>query len=160
VRPLPRDVEAALRTAGWNPEARDDARARRWTLDVAAYATPDGRRHTVVPPAVEVFATFGGIELPAGDEGRDVAQSGFRIDPTRVLATVATLAAFGGILHTTLTPIGDEGDGTGVLAIDGDGRVFLLDHAGEWFLGDTIEDAMTTLVLGHQPPRVRRDGTW
>ena len=59
-----------------------------------------------------------------------------------------------------LTPIGDEGDGTGLLAIDGDGRVFLLDHAGDWFLGDTIEDALTTLVLGLQPPRVRRDGTW
>jgi len=38
--------------------------------------------------------------------------------------------------------------------------VFVLDHTGEWFLGDTIEDALTTLVLGLQPPRVRRDGTW
>jgi len=160
VRALPRDVEAALRAAGWDPETRDDARARRWTLDVAGYATPDGRMHSVVPPAVEVYATYGGIDLPPGDEGRDVAPAGFRLDPSRVLATVATLAAFARLLHTTLTPVGDEGDGTGVLAIDGDGRVFVLDHAGEWFLGDTIEDALTTLVLGLQPPRVRRDGTW
>jgi len=61
VKPLPRDVEAALRAAGWDPEVRDDARARRWTLDVAAYATPDGRMHTVVPAAVEVFARYGGV---------------------------------------------------------------------------------------------------
>ena len=160
MRPIPRDVEAALRSGGWNPDRRDDARARRWVLDVAGYATPDGRTHTIVPPAVEVYATFGGIEVPSSDEGRDIAPSGFRIDPSRVLATVATLAAFGGVLHTALTPIGDEGDGTGVLAVDRDGRVFVLDHAGEWFLGDTIGEALTTLVLGVQPPRVRRDGTW
>lgn len=160
MRALPLDVEAALRAAGWDPDRRDDVRARRWALDVAGYATPDGRMHKVVPPAIEVFARFGGIDLPPSDEGRDIAPAGFRIDPSRVLATVATLANFGVILHTTLTPIGDEGAGTGVLAIDGDGRVFLLDHAGEWFLGDAIEDALTTLVLGVQPPRLRRDGTW
>jgi hypothetical protein len=164
VKPLPRDVEAALRSAGWDPEVRDSpanrARARRWTLDVAAYATPDGRTHTVVPAAVAVFATYGGVELPPSDEGRDIAPAGFRLEPTRALASVATLIAFGGVVHSRLTPIGDEGAGTGLLAIDGDGRVFVLDHTGEWFLGDTIEDALTTLVLGLQPPRVRRDGTW
>jgi hypothetical protein len=160
VKGLPRDVEAALRAAGWNPEEPDATRARRWTLDVASYATPDGRMHTVVPAAVDVFTRYGGIDLPPSDEGRDIAPAGFRIDPSAVLATVATLANIGRVLHATLTPIGDEGDGTGVLAIDVDGRIFLIDHAGEWFLGDTIEDALTTLVLGLQPPRVRRDGTW
>jgi hypothetical protein len=155
-----RDVEAALRAGGWNPEVRDDARARRWALDLASYATPAGRTHVIVAPALSVFAIYGGIAVPPGDDGQQVAPAGFRLDPSRVLATVTTLAAFGRVLHTALTPIGDEGDGTGLLAIDGDGRVFLLDHTGDWFLGDSIDDALNTLVLGVQPPRVRRDGSW
>ena len=155
-----RDVEAALRRGGWNPEVRDDSRARRWALDLASYATPDGRAHVVVPPALAVFASYGGVTVAPGDDGQQVAPSGFCLDPSRVLASVTTLAAFGQVLHTALTPIGEEGDGTGLLAIDGDGRVFLLDHTGDWFLGDTIDDALSTLVLGVQPPRLRRDGTW
>jgi hypothetical protein len=160
VRALPLDVEAALRSVGWDPQARDEARARRWALMLSGYATPDGRSHTIVAPAVEVFARYGGVEMPAADEGRQVAPAGFRLDPGRVQATVATLAALGATLHSKLTPIGDEGGGTGLLAIDGDGRVFVVDHTGEWFLGDTIEDALTALVLGIQPARIRKDGSW
>ena len=160
MRALPLDVEAALRAVGWDPQTRDEPRAHRWALMLAGYATPDGRSHTIVPPAVEVFARYGGVEIPAGEEGRQVAPGGFRLDPGRVQATVATLAALGSALHTKLTPIGDEGGGTGLLAIDGDGRVFVVDHTGEWFLGDTIEDALTTLVLGIQPARIKRDGSW
>jgi SUKH-3 immunity protein len=160
MRALPLDVEAALRSVGWDPQARDEARAHRWALMLAGYATPDGLSHTIVPPAIEVFARYGGVEMPPADDGRQVAPPGFRLDPGRVQATVATLAALGAALHTKLTPIGDEGGGSGLLAIDGDGRVFAVDHTGEWFLGDTIEDALTTLVLGLQPARIKRDGTW
>jgi hypothetical protein len=160
MRALPLDVEAALRAVGWDPQTRDEPRARQWALILAGYATPDGQSHTIVPPAIEVFARYGGVEIPAADEGRQVAPAGFRLDPGRVQATVATLAALGSALHTKLTPIGDEGDGTGLLAIDDDGRVFVVDHAGEWFIGDTIEDALTTLILGIQPARLKRDGTW
>jgi SUKH-3 immunity protein len=160
MRALPLDVEAALRSVGWDPQTRDEARASRWALMLAGYATPDGRSHTIVPPAVEVFARYGGVEMPASDEGRQVAPGGFRLDPGRVQATVATLAALGATLHSKLTPIGDEGGGTGLLAIDGDGRVFVVDHTGDWFLGDTIEDALTALVLGIQPARIKKDGSW
>ncbi len=160
MRALPLDVEAALRSVGWQPQTRDEARAHRWALMLAGYATPDGRSHTIVAPAVEVFARYGGVEMPAAEEGRQVAPAGFRLDPGRVQATVATLAALGSALHTKLTPIGDEGGGTGLLAIDGDGRVFVVDHTGEWLVGDTIEDALTALVLGIQPVRIKRDGTW
>jgi hypothetical protein len=47
-----------------------------------------------------------------------------------------------------------------VLAIDERGRVFALDHTGEWFLGESIETALTTLLLGRLPARVRADGGW
>lgn len=160
MRALPLDVEAALRSAGWDPQTRDEARAHRWALMLAGYATPDGRSHVIVPPAVEVFARYGGVEIPPADGGRQVAPAGFRLDPGRVQATVATLAALGAVLHAKLTPIGDEGGGAGLLAIDGDGRVFVIDHTGGWFVGDTIEDALTALVLGIQPVRIRQDGTW
>jgi hypothetical protein len=153
-------VEAALVAAGWSPNTRDDARAARWALAVAARAGADGLRHTVVPPAVEVFAVYGGLTVPPGGNGEQVASSGFRIDPSGVTATTATLTAFGAALHTTLTPIGAEGDDTGILAIDEAGRVFVIDHVGEWFLGDSVEAAFATLVLGRLPARVAPDGTW
>lgn len=44
--------------------------------------------------------------------------------------------------------------------MDEHGPVFALDQAGEWFLGDTIDAALTTLLLGRAPARVRDDGTW
>jgi hypothetical protein len=59
-----------------------------------------------------------------------------------------------------LSPLGEEGGGTGILAVDAQGRVFVLDHTGDWFLGADLDEAITGLVLGRQPHRVNRDGGW
>lgn len=41
-----------------------------------------------------------------------------------------------------------------MLAIDTEGRVYSIDHTGDWFLGQDIDEALATLVTGTQPPRL------
>jgi hypothetical protein len=62
-------------------------------------------------------------------------------------------------LGAPLFPLGTE-RGDSIIAVDEHGRIFALDQAGEWFLGPDIDAALTTLLLGRAPARVRDDGTW
>ncbi|MEU8326930.1 SUKH-3 domain-containing protein [Micromonospora sp. NPDC048839] len=153
-------VAETLEVAGWVPGRRDDDRARQWALRLAANAAPDGRQHTVVRAAVETYAEFGGLLVRPQGDGEQIAPSPFHLDPFLVGQSVDTLAALAAAIGAPLTPIGEEGDGTGILAIDDQGRVFVLDHGGDWFLGEHVDEAITALVLGRQPRRVRQDGTW
>ncbi|GAB1640893.1 SUKH-3 domain-containing protein [Krasilnikovia sp. MM14-A1259] len=157
---FPATVADALRAAGWQPGTRDHERAQLWALSLSAYAAPDGRHHMVVPAAIEAWAEFGGLSVPAQPDGEQIASSAFAIDPTLALHSVATLAALAGAIGTPLTPLGEEGDGTGILAVDAHGRVFVCDHGGDWLLGDTVDEALTALVLGFTARRVAEDGTW
>jgi hypothetical protein len=60
-----------------------------------------------------------------------------------------------------LCPIGVEHFGDTLLAMDERGRVFALDQAGEWFVGETFDEALVGLLTGDGPAaRLRDDGTW
>jgi hypothetical protein len=162
---LAAEVAEALIGAGWRPGRRNDVQARAWGLRLASHASPGGRQHTVFPAALDAFARYGGLTVepdgaadPQGPE--EVARSGFTLDPLRALHTVETLTALAARIGAALAPLGEEAGGVGILAIDEQGRVFVLDHAGEWFLGASIDEALGTLVLGRRPARVREDGTW
>ncbi len=153
-------VAEALRAAGWAPGRRDDDRAQQWALRLAADAMPDGRQHTIVRSAVKAYAEFGGLLVRPQGDGEQIAPSTFHLDPFLAGRSVGTLAELAAAIGAPLTPLGEEGDGTGILAVDEPGRVFVLDHCGDWFLGADLDEAITTLVLGRQPHRVRADGTW
>ncbi|MEV6932781.1 SUKH-3 domain-containing protein [Dactylosporangium sp. NPDC051485] len=157
---LPVEVDAALREAGWTPGRTDPARARMWALALASHASPSGHQHTVVPPAMTAFAEFGGLAVRADGAGEQIARCGFVLDPLRGLHAASTLADLGELIGARLTPIGAERDDAGLLAMDEHGRVFVLDHTADWYLGASIEEAITTLVLGRMPARVSDDGTW
>jgi len=134
--------------------------ARRWALALASYAAPDGRHHEIVPAALDAFARYGGATGQPDGPGEQVAPSGFLIDPTRALYTVSTLAAFSAALGAKVTPLGVEGDGTGLLVIDEESRVFVLDPTAEWYLGDSVGRALDSLLTGRAPARVGQDGRW
>lgn len=157
---FPEPVAEVLRAAGWRPGSRDDGRAELWALHLSAYAAPDGRHHTVVPAALGVWAEFGALKVPAQPDGEQVASSSFVLDPFLVRHSVATLAGLAEAIGAALTPLGEEGDGAGILAVDVHGRVFVCDHCGDWLLGETVDEAITALVLGLSPRRVAEDGTW
>lgn len=159
-RHFPDQVRAALSAAGWSVGKRDEERARQWGLRLSAYSSVEGRTHTFFPAALEALAEFGGVVVPADASGEEVAVSGFALDPELALHTVSSLANLGAALSTRLFPLGVEGEGCGILAVDETGRVFLLDHAGEWFLGGCTAEALVALVTGRLPALLREDGSW
>ncbi|MFY1696748.1 SUKH-3 domain-containing protein [Solwaraspora sp. WMMA2101] len=154
------EVLAVLTRAGWQPGHRDARRGRDWALRVAGHVGRDGRQHAVVGPAIEAYADFGGLHVVPDGPGTAVAPSTLHLDPMRAVHTVATLATFGDALGVPVSPLGVEGDGRGILVVDARQRVFVLDHGGDWYLGASVPQAITALVLGLAPQRVAEDGTW
>jgi len=84
--------------------------------------------------------------------GHDVWIRPFQLGVTRALKRHApALAGFSELLQAVLFPIGEEENADGVVAVDGHGRIYMLDQCGAWFLGGNIDTAIETLAEGHQP---------
>ncbi|MFD7708378.1 SUKH-3 domain-containing protein [Streptomyces sp. NPDC059785] len=151
---FPVPVDAALRAAGWQPGRWDIQQAEYWADTLRGHVSPAGHRHTVFPAAVEAWAEFGGLRLTAKEAGRQVAPGTLHFDPLHGLHMARTLGDLGRALSTEVCPLGEETDTGGVLAIDAEGRVYTLDHTGDWYLGPTIDQALTTLLSGIEPNRL------
>ncbi|GAA2950925.1 MULTISPECIES: SUKH-3 domain-containing protein [Streptomycetaceae] len=151
---FPVGVDAALRQAGWEPGRRDIRQAEEWADALRSHASPAGHQHAVFPAAVEAWAEFGGLRITASAPGRQIAPATVRIDPMGGLHLARTLGDLGRALRTEVAPLGEEGDGQAVLAIDTEGRVYSIDHTGDWYLGPDIDRALATLVTGVQPERL------
>lgn len=156
---LPSEVADVLRAAGWSPDRRQsDGQVAAVVEVVESEVGRNGARSESFPAAIDAVREFGGIHVTQDSPGRDLRRRSFAIDPAQVAATTETLADLGKRLNSRLFPIGTEGDHDSVLAIDEAGRVFALDHAGVWCLGDSLAAALTTLVTGARPPRVDDSG--
>ncbi|MFE4539181.1 SUKH-3 domain-containing protein [Streptomyces scopuliridis] len=151
---FPVPVDAALREAGWQPGRWDIRQAEEWADALRAHTTPAGHRHAVFPAAVEAWAEFGGLRVIAPGPGRQIAPAVVRIDPIAGIHLARTLADLGRSLDTEISPLGEEGDGQALLAIDTTGRVFSIDHTGDWYLGPNLDQALGTLLTGLEPARL------
>lgn len=152
---FPVGVDAALRAAGWRPGRWDIKQAEEWADRLRGHVTPGGHRHAVFPAAVEAWAEFGGLAVPAASgPGRQVAPSAVVLDPMRGLHLARTLGDLGRALETEISPLGEESGSGALLAIDAEGRVYAVDHTGDWYAGPDIDRALTTLVGGAQPVRL------
>jgi hypothetical protein len=151
---FPPEVVRVLSDAGWSDGRRTDAEAAMAVDIVREQIGRHGERTEPFPAATAALSEFGGIYVIQDGPGRDLARRPFAIDPTEVAATTETLADLGKRLHTRLFPIGMEGDHDSILAIDEAGKVYAIDHAGTWLLGDTMDAALITLVAGTQPARL------
>ncbi|MDF6020549.1 SUKH-3 domain-containing protein [Streptomyces sp. JH34] len=151
---FPAAVEAALRDAGWQPGRWDIRQAEEWADALRSHASPAGHQHAVFPAAVEAWAEFGGLRITSTAPGRQIATATLRVDPLSGLHLARTLGDLGRALETEVAPLGEEGDGQAVLAIDSEGRVYSIDHTGDWYLGSDIDRALETLMTGVQPARL------
>ncbi|OKH97707.1 SUKH-3 domain containing protein [Streptomyces sp. CB02923] len=156
---FPVAVDAALQDAGWRTGRWDIQQAEHWADALRAHASPAGHRHTVFPAAVEAWAEFGGLDIVPTGPGRHIAPTPFTLDPLHGLHLARTLGDLGRALETDVAPLGQEAGGQAVLAIDTEGRVYSLDHTGDWYLGADIDQALSTLVLGTRPTRLGPAGT-
>lgn len=151
---FPVPVDAALRAAGWQPGRWDIKQAETWADTLREHTSPAGHRHTVFPAAVEAWAEFGGLNITPTGPGRQIAPAGLHVDPLHGLHHARTLADLGRALGTELSPLGQETDNTALLAIDAEGRVYTIDHTGDWYLGPDIDHALSTLITGIHPVRL------
>ncbi|WP_233513817.1 SUKH-3 domain-containing protein [Micromonospora craterilacus] len=155
---FPPEVAHALVAAGWRPHFADEVMARSAIHDVGAVR---GRthEHPTFPAVTATLTAFPSLVGRRQGPGQQVWISRFDIRPRQVAHTADSLADFAAVIGARLFPIGTE-DQHSIIAVDEHGRIFALDQAGEWFLGADIDAALTTLLLGRAPARVRDDGTW
>lgn len=153
---FPVAVDDALRTAGWEPGRWDMRQAEEWADTLRIHTSPGGHQHTVCPAAVEVWAEFGNLPIDPTGPGRQIAPSSLRIDPLHALHAARTLADLGRALGTGICPLGTDGPDAALLAIDTDGRVYSLDHTGDWYLGRDFDTALAALLTGTRPERLTR----
>jgi hypothetical protein len=152
---FPVAVDASLREAGWLPGRWDIRQAEVWADAIRAYTSPAGHRHEVFPAAVEAWAEFGGLTVPAvAVQGRHVAPTPVVVDPLCGLHLARTLGDLGRALDTQVCPLGEEATGQAQLAIDARGRVYALDHTGDYYVGPTLDRAIVALTTGLRPARL------
>lgn len=151
---FPVPVDAALRAAGWQPGRWDIKQAEIWADALRDHQSPAGHRHAVFPAAVEAWAEFGGLHLAPTGPGRQIAPTAIHLDPLHGLHMARTLGDLGRALDTEVSPLGTETDTDALLAIDAEGRVYALDHTGDWYLGPDIDQALAGLVSGIEPVRL------
>lgn len=151
---FPVPVDAALRAAGWRPGRWDIKQAEIWADVLRGHTSPAGHRHAVFPAAVEAWAEFGGLHITPQGPGRQIAPAAMHLDPLYGLHMARTLGDLGRALDSEVCPIGEETETQALLAIDAAGRVYSLDHSGDWYLGAHVDQALDTLLSGAQPERL------
>ncbi|GAA3058986.1 SUKH-3 domain-containing protein [Streptomyces glomeratus] len=151
---FPVPVDAALRAAGWQPGRWNIRQAEIWADTLRDHTSPAGHRHTVFPAAVEAWAEFGDLRITAQGPGRQLSPATLHLSPLHGLHMARTLGDLGRALDTDVCPLGEESDSRTLLAIDTEGRVYALDHTGDWYLGPDIDHGLTTLLTGIEPVRL------
>ncbi len=153
---FPHEVARTLAGGGWigpGPGTLGDA-----AIDKAVEASRG--RLQPFEAARAAVKDFPGVRCGRRGPGLRRAIRLLRLDPVPGAYSAAALVEFAEVIGVPLFPIGVEG-GDSVVAIDELGRVFALDQAGEWFVGSTLDEALTGLLTGDGPARrVRDDGTW
>ncbi|WP_049564019.1 SUKH-3 domain-containing protein [Streptomyces sp. SBT349] len=147
-------VDQALAAAGWQPGRLHAAEAERWADALSGHRSPQGHPHALFPAAFETWAELGGLTLGPTGPGREYAATRIVIDPLRGLHWARTLGDLGRALDTQLCPLGEEGGGTALVAIDREGRLYCVDHTGDWYLGPDVVSGLATLLTGAAPHRL------
>lgn len=152
---FPQEVARVLAGGGWagrNEKAGDAVISQAVELS--------GGRLRPFEAARRIAAEFPGVRCGRRGAGLRRAVRLLTIDPRLGAYAVSPLDEFARVIDVPLFPIGLEG-GDAIVAVDERGRVFVLDQAGEWFVGRSIDEALVSLLAGDGPAaRVRDDGTW
>lgn len=97
-------MDAALRSAGWQPGRWDIKQAEYWADALRGHESSAGHRHAVFPAAVEAWAEFGGLHVKPSGPGRQLAPTALHFDPLHGLHMARTLGDLGRALDTEVCP--------------------------------------------------------
>jgi hypothetical protein len=147
-------VEQSLAAAGWQPGRRHAVLAEEWADTLSGHRSPQGHPHSLFPAAFEVWAELGALRLLPAGPGRQYAAAPVALDPLRGLHWARTLGDLGRALDTRLCPLGEEEGGAALIALDTEGRLYCVDHTGDWYLGPDVLSGLTTLLTGAAPHRL------
>jgi hypothetical protein len=158
---FPDDVQAVLTKAGWFPGRSVAADVDRWAAEFTARTSANGRRHEFFAAARAALDEFGGLTVQQEGHGEAIGRFPFAFYPAHAwFPDPDSYAEFAEQIGRRVFPLGVHDDGPSELAIDEDGRVFLFHWSDDLLEGDTIDDALVTLIRGAQPRVPTGEGTW
>jgi hypothetical protein len=159
---FPDEVAGVLAFGGWMALPDEAAELLADTaIDQVMRVPGRNGRHRPFPAARALLREFPTLSVPRRGPGVRRAVRPVTLDPMLAAHTADLLAELAGVLGAGLFPIGVEAGGDAQLVVDEQGRIFALDQGGEWFVGASIDEALTSLLTGDGPAeRVRDDGTW
>lgn len=154
---FPYEVARALAGGGWTTKGPYDVLGEA-AIEEAVSASAN--RLTAFPAARRAIGEFPGVRCGRRGPGARRAIRLLTLDPVPGAYEAEVLHEFAELIGEQVFPIGVEG-GDALVAIDERDRVFVLDQAGEWYMGPTLDEALVALLTGDGPAhRLHDDGTW
>ncbi|MEV6307673.1 SUKH-3 domain-containing protein [Streptomyces sp. NPDC051840] len=150
-----RQDEDVLASTGWH-EGRDvesEALSAVFRAVALVEPAPDAASWMLFPAAKQALRSFHGLRSRPVGPGRDVAPTGWVIDPVLVRHAGPPLSRLAETTGSLLFPLGRT-DADAILAVDEEGRLFSIDHGGQWHLGDTVREGLAALAEGRAPTRI------
>jgi hypothetical protein len=112
---------------------------------------------TLFPAAQRVLQEFGMLRIGRKGPGLTSARTPVVLDPMLCVGEDDRFSDCASLLHSCLYPLGETADGHAFVAIDDRGRVFLMMDT-IWFVGDTFDGALDSLLRGERRPEVDETG--
>ncbi|MFC9946182.1 SUKH-3 domain-containing protein [Streptomyces pratensis] len=151
-----------LASAGWYQGRDVESEALSAVFRAVALVEPaPGTSPWVLFPAAELaLRAFHGLRSRPVGPGHEVAPTGWVIDPVVVRHAGHPLSRLTESTGSRLFPLGRT-DADAILAVDEEGRLFSIDHGGQWQLGGTVREGLTALAEGRAPHRIAaRQWAW
>lgn len=147
--------EDALASAGWYQGRDVESEALSAVFRAVALVEPaaGAAAWVLFPAAEQALRAFYGLRSRPAGPGCDVAPTGWVIDPVVARHAQHPLSRLAERTGSRLFPLGRT-DADALLAVDEEGRLFSVDHGGQWQLGDTVREGLAALAEGHAPHRI------